>query len=56
VHEESEGAFVPAPDQTEAFALPDKPSVAVLPFTNISGDSEYEYFSDGMSAVGQKQK
>ena len=28
--------------------LPDKPSVAVLPFTNISGDSEQEYFADGM--------
>jgi adenylate cyclase len=29
--------------------LPDKPSVAVLPFTNMSGDSEQEYFADGMS-------
>jgi TolB-like protein/class 3 adenylate cyclase len=28
--------------------LPDKPSVAVLPFTNISGDSEQEYFADGI--------
>ena len=31
-----------------ALALPDKPSVAVLPFTNLSGDSEQEYFADGM--------
>jgi len=31
-----------------AFALPDKPSVAVLPFSNLSGDMEQEYFADGM--------
>ena len=30
-------------------SLPDKPSIAVLPFTNMSGDSEQEYFSDGIS-------
>jgi TolB-like protein len=29
-------------------ALPDKPSIAVLPFTNMSGDAEQEYFADGM--------
>lgn len=29
-------------------ALPDKPSVAVLPFSNLSGDPEQEYFADGM--------
>ena len=32
-----------------AFALPDKPSIAVLPFTNMSGDAEQEYFVDGMT-------
>ena len=29
--------------------LPDKPSIAVLPFTNMSGDLEQEYFADGIS-------
>ena len=32
----------------EALALPDKPSIAVLPFTNMSGDADQEYFADGV--------
>jgi len=32
-----------------AFPLPDKPSIAVLPFTNMSDDASQEYFADGMT-------
>jgi adenylate cyclase len=51
---------VSAPDETQQAApervaeaespppMPDKPSIAVLPFQNMSGDSEQEYFADGM--------
>ncbi len=37
------------PAQSPALPLPDKPSIAVLPFTSMSGDREQEYFSDGIT-------
>jgi adenylate cyclase len=40
-HSARVGAVEPPP-------LPDKPSIAVLPFANMSGDAEQEYFADGM--------
>jgi TolB-like protein/class 3 adenylate cyclase len=47
-HAPGETSPTAAPDVESSLPLPDKPSIAVLPFQNMSGDLEQEYFADGM--------
>ena len=42
------GSLEPAPSAAQGLPLPDKPSIAVLPFQNLSGEAEQECFADGM--------
>jgi len=42
------GTTAPADDSAPVLLLPDKPSIAVLPFLNLSGDPEQDYFIDGV--------
>jgi TolB-like protein/cytochrome c-type biogenesis protein CcmH/NrfG len=53
-HVASRQPAIPRPDEIHessrtALPLPDRPAIAVLPFTNMTGDPAQEYFSDGIS-------
>ena len=49
--DDSAGLEKPSP----RLALPDKPAIAVLPFVNMSGDSEQEFFADGIAGISTRK-
>jgi adenylate cyclase len=49
VREEQRAPGVTATTTGATLALPDRPSIAVLPLNNTSGDKEQDYFSDGIT-------
>ncbi len=50
VQMDHQGAAAPAvPEAQQSVAKHEKPAIAVLPFENLSGDAEQEYFADGMT-------
>ena len=48
-HPDASPSVASGPDPSEPQPLPDKPSIAILPFDNMSGDLEQEYFADGIA-------
>ena len=48
---DASGFKAKAPEKPTPLPLPDKPSIAVLPFQNMSGDPEQEYFADGVEEI-----